>query len=63
MTDWFLDIWLRPDGTLFEMDMDDFEEAFSKNLLNATEAEIARNTFDRLINEVKQGIYPHAYIK
>ena len=63
MTDWFLDIWLSPDGTLFELDMDEFEEALSRNLLNPTEAEIARNTFKRLINEVKRGVYPDAYLK
>lgn len=63
MIDWFLDIWLSPDGTLFELDMDEFEEALSKNLLNETEAEIARRTFARLIDEVKQGIYPDAYLK
>ena len=63
MTDWFLDIWLSPDGTLFELDLDEFEEALSKNLISAAEAEIARRTFARLIEEVKQGIYPHAYIK
>ena len=63
MTDWFLDIWLSPDGTLFELDLDEFEEALSKNLISAIEAEIARSTFARLIEEVKQGIYPHAYLK
>ena len=63
MTDWFLDIWLSPDGTLFELDLDEFEEALSKNLIDAAEAEIARSTFARLIDEVKQGIYPHAYMK
>ena len=63
MTDWFLDIWLSPDGTLFELDLDEFEEALSKNLINPSEAEIARSTFARLIEEVKQGIYPHAYLK
>lgn len=63
MTDWFLDIWLSPDGTLFELDEDEFEEALSRNLLSPTEAEIARRTFRRLIDEVKQGIYPDAYLK
>jgi len=63
MTDWFLDIWLSPDGALFELDMDEFEEALSKDLLNAIDAKIARNTFARLIHEVKQGIYPGAYLK
>ena len=63
MTDLFLDIWLSPDGTLFELDIDEFEEALSKNLIDASQAEIVRSTFARLIEEVKQGIYPHTYIK
>lgn len=63
MTDWFLDIWLSPEGTLFELDLDEFEEALTKNLMSTTEAEIARSTFRRLIDEVKQGIYPNAYLK
>jgi predicted RNA-binding protein associated with RNAse of E/G family len=63
MTDWFLDIWLSPDGTLFELDIDEFEEALSKNLMSPSEAEIARKIFRRLIDEVKQGIYPYAYLK
>jgi predicted RNA-binding protein associated with RNAse of E/G family len=63
MTDWFLDIWLSPSGKLFELDMDEFEEALSKNLISSAEAQIARETFARLIDEVKQGIYPHTYIR
>jgi uncharacterized protein len=63
MTDWFLDIWLSPDGTLFELDLDEFEEALAKNLITATDAEIARKTFVRLVNEVKRGIYPQIYLK
>lgn len=63
MTDWFLDIWLAPDGTLVELDEDEFEDALARNLLNASEAEIARRTFRRLIDEVRSGIYPGAYLK
>jgi len=63
MTDWFLDIWLSPDGKLFELDMDEFEVARASNLLSPTDAEVALATFSRLIDEVKQGIYPHAYLK
>jgi predicted RNA-binding protein associated with RNAse of E/G family len=62
MTDWFLDIWLSPDGKLFELDLDEFEEALSKNLLTDVEAQIARDTFARLIDEVKRGTYPYAYL-
>lgn len=63
MTDWFLDIWLSPDGTLFELDEDEFEDALSRNLLTDSEAEIARKTFTRLIDEVKRGMYPTAYLR
>lgn len=62
MTDWFLDIWLSPGGKLFELDMDEFEVACSNNLLSPADAEIAKITFARLIDEVKQGIYPRAYL-
>lgn len=62
MTDWFLDIWLTPAGKLFELDMDEFEDALSKHLLTPGEAQIARDTFARLIDEVKQGIYPNTYL-
>ena len=63
MTDWFLDIWLSPDGTLVELDLDEFEEALHKGLLTPAEAEIARGTFARLIEEAKQGKYPREYLR
>ncbi len=63
MTDWFLDIWLSPDGRVFELDLDEFEEALSRDFLNQAEAETARQTFQRLIREVHQGIYPGAYLR
>lgn len=63
MIDWFLDIWLSADGTLFELDEDEFEDALNNNLLNNADGEIARSTFHRLINEVKAGIYPGDYLK
>lgn len=61
MTDWFLDIWLDADGTLIELDLDEFEEAITQNLLSRIEIDRARTTFARLIEEVKKGIYPYAY--
>jgi predicted RNA-binding protein associated with RNAse of E/G family len=62
MTDWFLDIWMKPDGVLMELDIDEFEEAISKRLLSSLEVGQARRTFARLIEEVKNGIYPYAYL-
>lgn len=62
MTDWFLDIWLKPDGSLMELDIDEFEEAISQNLLSSLEVDQARSTFARLIEEVKTRVYPYAYL-
>lgn len=63
MTDWFLDIWLSPSGKLFELDMAEFEDAVSRELLTPTEAQVARDTFARLIDEARRGIYPNVYLK
>ena len=62
MTDWFLDIWSRPDGSLMELDIDEFEEAISMDVLSSPEVDQARSTFARLIAEAKTGIYPYAYL-
>ena len=62
MTDWFLDIWLKPDGSLMELDIDEFEEAISRNLMSSPEVDRARSTFARLIAEAKTGIYPSTYL-
>ena len=63
MTDWFLDIWLSPDGRLIELDLDEFEEAITQNLHATHEVNQARATFARLVEEVKSGIYPRAYLR
>lgn len=63
MTDLFLDLWLFPDRRLLELDWDEFEEAVQKNVITAAQAELARNTMQRLVNEVAQGIYPDNYLK
>ena len=63
MTDWFLDIWVNSNGKLFELDVDEFEEAISQNLLSTLEVDQARATFARLIEDAKQSIYPFAYLQ
>ena len=61
MTDLFLDIWLHPDGRLLELDWDEFEEAIEKQVITSTQANLARNTMQRLISEIARGIYPSKY--
>ena len=62
MTDLFLDIWLFPDGRLLELDWDEFEEAIEKQVITSTQAELARITMKRLVEEATKGIYPIKYI-
>ena len=62
MTDLYLDIWLSPDGTLLELDWDEFEEAIQKNILNSEQACLARAAIQRLKEETALKIYPDKYI-
>lgn len=61
MTDLFLDIWLFPDGNLLELDWDEFEEALAKNIITSAQADLARSTMQRLVDETAKGIYPFKY--
>ena len=62
MTDLFLDIWLFPDGRLLELDWDEFEEAIEHKVITAGQADLARETMQRLVHEVEQGMYPREYL-
>ena len=62
MTDLYLDIWLYPDGRLLELDWDEFEEAIKLQVITPAQADVARATMLRLVEEVKQGIYPGKYL-
>jgi len=61
--DLFLDIWLKPDGTLLELDLDEFQDAISKGLITEEQQIFAVTTFERLKEEAKQGTYPQIYIR
>jgi predicted RNA-binding protein associated with RNAse of E/G family len=61
MTDLFLDLWLLPDGRLLELDWDEFEEAIEKKVITTAQADLARDTMRRLVDETKRGIYPKRY--
>ena len=61
MLDLFLDIWLYPNGLLVELDWDEFEDAIQRELITPAQAELARQTMQRLVAEAKDGIYPGKY--
>jgi len=62
MTDLYLDIWLFPNGKLLELDWGEFEEAIEKQVITPSQADLARGTMKRLVDEVQQGVYPSKYI-
>jgi len=62
MIDLYLDIWLFPDGRLIELDWDEFEEAIKLQVITPAQADLARTAMQRLVGEVKQGIYPGKYL-
>jgi hypothetical protein len=61
MTDLFLDLWLLPDGRPLELDWDEFKEAVEKKVITAAQADLARETMRRLVQETERGIYPERY--
>ena len=63
LTDLFLDIWLSPDGTLQELDWDEFEEAVTQGVLTPEQQTLARETMARLVAEAASGQYPTRYLK
>jgi predicted RNA-binding protein associated with RNAse of E/G family len=62
LTDLFLDIWLTPEGTLRELDWDEFEEAVEHGVLTDEQQALARGTMARLVSEVADGQYPTRYL-
>lgn len=63
LTDLFLDIWLAPDGTLHELDWDEFEEAIEQGVLTPEQQALAREAMARLVAEIASGRYPAHYLK
>jgi predicted RNA-binding protein associated with RNAse of E/G family len=63
MTDLYLDIWLYPDGRLVELDWGEFKEAIYKQVITASQADLARAAIQRLVSEGLQGIYPDRYLQ
>ena len=62
LTDLFLDLWLTPDRTVWELDWDEFERAANAGLISTGLQEKARSTLKRLRDEIAKGTFPSAYI-
>lgn len=62
MIDLYLDIWLYPNGRLLELDWDEFEAAIQKQIITASQADLARAAMLRLVREVSEGMYPAKYL-
>jgi predicted RNA-binding protein associated with RNAse of E/G family len=61
--DFFLDLWLAPDGSMRELDWDEFHEASERGLLTTDEQRCATETLSRLRREAQSGTFPDAYIR
>lgn len=60
--DLMLDLWIDPQGTVTELDWDEFEEAVEADLISDKLRQKAIETLERLKQESAQGIFPSAYI-
>lgn len=63
VVDLFLDLWLKPNGILIELDVDEFQDAASKGIITEEQQKMAITAFERLKEEAKQSIYPLRYIR
>jgi predicted RNA-binding protein associated with RNAse of E/G family len=61
--DLLLDLWLATDGSMRELDWDEFQDAAERGLLTMDEHRCATETFSRLKREVHVGRFPDAYIR
>lgn len=61
--DLMLDLWVFPDGSIRELDWDQFLVAERRRLIPGHLAAIARRTLRRLVQEVQSGRFPQEYIK
>jgi predicted RNA-binding protein associated with RNAse of E/G family len=62
MVDLFLDLWLYANGTLLELDWDEFDEAIANQVITPAQADLARTAMARLKAEFAQKIYPGKYL-
>lgn len=62
IVDWFLDLWIWPDGQFCLLDEDEFAVAVQDHLLTSSEADAARRTFAHLQIEAAAGRFPSEHL-
>lgn len=62
LRDLLLDLWIWPEGRMRELDWDEFEEAFHRQLISEAEHRQAIITLERMVKETRSGIFPHHYL-
>lgn len=63
VTDLILDLWRFPDGSIQELDHDEFAEAVQRNLLTPELQDTALAALRRLVTEAAAGHYPSHYTR
>ena len=62
ITDLFLDLWVNPDGTYQIQDVDEFEDAVQKGVIDSELAGKCWNSLSALIVEVETGKFPPQFV-
>ena len=57
LTDLFLDLWIRPDGTFVELDRDEFEKAYQVGLLTTHDYKKAQQVLNQFVDMIVNGDY------
>jgi len=63
LTDFFLDLWIYPDGRYVLLDEDEFTAAVNQGILTNEQRITILNELTRLIKKVEAGTFPSKHIK
>lgn len=63
LTDFFLDLWIYPDGRYVLLDEDEFAAAVTRGILTNEQRVTVQNELARLVAEVEAGVFPSKRIR
>jgi predicted RNA-binding protein associated with RNAse of E/G family len=58
IVDLFLDLWIAPDGRFSVLDEDELEDAVRAGTISPEQAQRARATLCRLVQDIERGVFP-----